>query len=70
MLISKPPIPAVAKATTAYPHPGGYTVWLAGGLLCPHCSRKLRASDVDLDRHGGTLICRGCHADVARVERK
>jgi hypothetical protein len=67
MLISKPPIPAVAKATTAYPHPGGYTVWLAGGLLCPHCSRKLRASDVDLDRHGGTLICRGCHADVARV---
>jgi hypothetical protein len=63
------PTPAAAKGTTAYPHPGDYAVRLAG-VLCPHCSRKLRASDVDLDRHGGTLICRGCHADVARVERR
>jgi hypothetical protein len=63
------PTPAAAQATTTNPHPGDYAVRLAG-VLCPHCSRKLRASDVDLDRHGGTLICRGCHADVARVERQ
>ena len=68
MLINSPPS-AVTKGTTAYPHPSGYVVWLVGGLLCPHCSRKLRATDVDLDRHGGALICRGCHGDVARVER-
>jgi hypothetical protein len=64
------PTRSAAKATTAYPHPGDYAVRLIGGLLCPHCRRELRATDVDLDRHGGVLICRGCHRDVATIERR
>jgi hypothetical protein len=67
MLISKAPTPAVAKATTAYPT-GSHVVWLVGGLLCPHCARALRATDLDVDDHGVRLICRTCHENLLIVE--
>jgi hypothetical protein len=69
MLIRKlPGASMTAKPSTAYPL--DYVVWLIDGLFCPRCGRELRATDIDLDRLSETLICRGCHADIARVERR
>jgi hypothetical protein len=61
------PTPAIAKATTAYPT-GSHVVWLVGGLLCPHCARALRATDLDVDDDGVRLICRICHENLLIVE--
>ena len=59
--------PTAARGKPSVAYSSAYVVRLIAGLRCP-CGRELKASDIDLDRHGGTLICRGCHTDVARVE--
>jgi hypothetical protein len=53
------------KPSVAFP--GGARVWLAGGLLCPHCRRQLSATDVAVDDGDVTLICAGCHRDLVTV---
>lgn len=56
------------KPTTAYPL--NYAVRMAGDMRCPRCDRTLRATDADLDRHGGRLVCRGCHTTLIAIERR
>lgn len=68
MLSSKAPSPIVAKPSASYPRE--HAVWVIGGLRCPHCRRELKATDIDLDRFGGTVVCAGCHQDIARIERR
>lgn len=56
----------ITRQTTAYPL--DYRVWMAGALLCPHCARALRATDLDVDDDGVRLVCRTCHENLLTVE--
>ena len=57
--------PSTRPATFVFT--GSYTVKLTVGLKCPHCSRQLHASDIELDFGDVKLICAGCHKDVLTI---
>lgn len=62
MLMKSPtttPEPVMTYART-----GRHAVRLATDTRCPHCTRRLRASDVEADFGEVRLICGGCHRDV------
>ena len=59
------------KSPTTTPEPemtyartGRHAVRLATDTRCPHCTRRLRASDVEADFGEVRLICGGCHRDA------
>jgi|AmaraimetFIIA100_FD_contig_31_55782746_length_706_multi_8_in_0_out_0_2 hypothetical protein len=63
MLVKSPtPQPAMT-----YARAGTCAVRLANNLRCPHCQRKLHATDVDLDFGDVRLICQGCYRDVLTI---
>jgi hypothetical protein len=75
MLMKSPTV----RPTTTYARTGNTTVRLATGIACPHCSRELKASDVevfvtDSDEYFGNnvevtqLICTRCHNDVLLIQ--
>jgi hypothetical protein len=63
-MLTKSPIP---QPGMTYARAGTSTVRLAANLRCPHCSRKLHATDVEVDFGDVQLICQGCHRDVLTI---
>ena len=46
-----------------------YIAAVADNLRCPHCTAMVHPSDVQFDDvRTVSLICRGCHRDLFRVE--
>jgi hypothetical protein len=43
---------------------GRSQIRLAAGTKCPHCGRRLHATDVEADFGDVRLVCVGCHGDV------
>lgn len=66
-MLTKPPAlttPAMQFAFAGF----NTTVRLAHNVACPHCGRFLRASDVEVDRGGVSLLCSGCHTEILLID--
>lgn len=59
--------PTAARGKPSVAYSNNYVVRLIAGLRCS-CGRELKASDINIERFGGALVCGNCHTDVARVE--
>ena len=59
--------PTDTKPATTFVYAGRYAVRLAASLKCPHCTRPLHASDVEVDFGAVRIVCQGCHCDVLIV---
>jgi hypothetical protein len=65
-MLMKSPAPQAATAMT-FAYAGNYEVRLAASIKCPHCGRKLHATDIEADFGDVKLICAGCHRDVLTI---
>jgi hypothetical protein len=64
-MLARNPTPT---AVTTYARVGSHVVRLTVNMKCPHCTRPLQATDVEVDFGDVRLICAGCHKDVLTIE--
>jgi hypothetical protein len=64
MLTKTTTAPTMVFARVAYKT----AAWLVTGVNCPHCARKLKATDVRADYGQAQLTCAGCHRDILIIE--
>jgi hypothetical protein len=61
-MLAKPPASLRPPMTFAFV--GNYAVRLAANLKCPHCTKPLRACDVEANFGDVRIVCSGCFKDV------